>query len=177
MKTIVLYKSKYGSSEQYASWIADSLSCLAKRVKDINKDELKAYDVIIYAGGLYAGAVNGFGAIKKQLHNLQDKKIILCMVGATPPEATEKYLEVFNRNVPEEYRNTIKWFALRGNQLFSKMSFMHRIMMKVPKKMAERIPEGERTEEDIHFIERFGKDSVFVDMKYGKTVTDYVKAL
>ncbi|MEE1351031.1 MAG: flavodoxin domain-containing protein [Clostridia bacterium] len=33
MNPIVIYKSKYGSTKQYAEWIADELNCLAVDAK------------------------------------------------------------------------------------------------------------------------------------------------
>lgn len=33
MKTIVIYKSKYGSTKKYAEWIADALNCTAVDAK------------------------------------------------------------------------------------------------------------------------------------------------
>lgn len=153
MKTIIVYKSKYGSSMQYASWLADALHCEAVSVEKINLKGLLAHDVIIYVGGLYAGSVSGFKQVGKHLDALQNKKLLLCMVGMTNPADVEKYQQTFIHNVPEQYRDIVKPFALHGNQLFSKMNVIHRFMMKMPKAMTEKIPLEQRTEDDIHFLE------------------------
>lgn len=52
MKAIVVYTSKYGTTEKYARWIAEGLHCPAKELQDISAQDLTAYDTIIYGGGL-----------------------------------------------------------------------------------------------------------------------------
>lgn len=64
MKYIVTYSSKYGSTQKYAKWIGEALSCEVKDIKDIRSDMLQNYDVIIHGGSLYAGGVSGM----KQFH-------------------------------------------------------------------------------------------------------------
>lgn len=177
MKTIVIYKSKYGSSKQYALWIADALQCKADDVKDVRFNELISYDAVIYVGGLYASGVNGFKRFAKHLDVLRGKKLLLCMVGSTNPAEQAKYQEFFMNNVPEQYRDIVKPFALRGDQLFSKMSGLHRLMMKVPKSVAEKIPAEQRTEDDKHFLEHFGEDVRFASRENIQDIVEYVKGL
>lgn len=174
MKTIIVYKSKYGSSRQYASWLAQELGCEVKEPDTVTLNRLSEYDTIIYIGGLYAGSVNGFKKISKQLEALKGKQLLLCMVGMTNPTETEKYRHMFENNVSEKYREAIKPFALRGDQLFSKMSGMHRLMMKMPKVMTEKIPEAQRTEEDKRFIESFGKDMCFAKRENLRDIIEYI---
>jgi len=177
LKPIIIYKTKYGSSEQYASWIADALQCKAVKVEDVNLNDLLTYDVIVYVGGLYAGSVSGFKQIGKHLDVLQNKKLLLCMVGSTNPTEQEKYQQVFINNVPEQYRGIVKPFALRGNQLFSKMNVIHRIMMNIPKTMTEKIPVEQRTKDDKHFLEHYGEDVYFADRENIHDIMEYIKGL
>lgn len=177
MKTIIIYKSKYGSSSQYASWLADALHCKAVSVEKVHLNNLLTYDVIVYVGGLYAGSVSGFKQVSKHLDALKNKKLLLCMVGMTNPTEQERYEQSFINNVPEQYRDIVKPFALRGNQLFSKMNFIHRLMMKMPKSMTEKIPMEERTEDDIHFLEHFGEDVYFAKQENTHDIVEYVQGL
>lgn len=79
----------------------------------------------------------------------------------TNPAETKAYNEIAEGNLPGEWKERFEIFYLRGDQLFSKMSRMHKLMMRMPKSMAEKKPEAERTEDDKQFIENFGKDVVF----------------
>ena len=53
MSTIVVYKTKYGSTKTYAEWIAEELGCVAVDAKSIKADDLLMYDTVIYGGGLF----------------------------------------------------------------------------------------------------------------------------
>lgn len=172
MKNIVLYKSKYGSSKKYAVWIAEGLGCKAE---EFCGQSLSDCNTIIYVGGLYAGQINGFAKFAKRLGELRDKRVILCIVGSANPENAELYKKYFCDNVPEQHRDSVEYFALRGDLLYSKMSLLHRVMMKMPKAMAEKVTPEKRTEDDVFFIENYGKDSVFASHEAADEIIKNIK--
>ena len=49
--TVVVFQSKYGTTEKYARWIAEALRCDLLERKNTKAEDLKAYDTIIYGGG------------------------------------------------------------------------------------------------------------------------------
>ena len=55
-KIAVIYKSKYGSTKQYAEWIAQALDAPLFEASSVNPAQLAEYDVVVYGGGLYAGS-------------------------------------------------------------------------------------------------------------------------
>ena len=65
MKTIVVYSSQYGATEQYARWLAEALDADLYAVRAISADVLGGYDCILYGGGLYAGGVKGLPTFLK----------------------------------------------------------------------------------------------------------------
>ena len=80
MSAIVVYKTKYGSTKQYAEWIAEDLGCDVVDTKNVKVDDLLGYDTIIYGGGLYAEVINGVSLITKNTEKLKDKKIEILAV-------------------------------------------------------------------------------------------------
>ena len=64
-KTIVIYKSKYGTAERYARWIAEELQCEARSLEGMKARDLESYDNIIYGGGVHAGGIEGFDTFRK----------------------------------------------------------------------------------------------------------------
>ena len=91
MSILVVFKSKYGSTEQYAKWIGEALGCTVKDAKDVNCNEMLKYDTIIYGGGLYAEVINGISLITKNFEKLSDKKIIVYTTGITPVDCRDYY--------------------------------------------------------------------------------------
>jgi len=123
MKTIVVYKSKSGFSKKYASWIANELSA---------DQELESYDTIIYGGGLYASGINGVKLITKNLHRLEDKRIVVFASGASPPRKDDLE-KVENNNFTKEQQKKIHFFYLRGGFDYNKLTPIDKLLMKLLK--------------------------------------------
>ena len=105
-KVAVVFKSKYGSTEKYAKWIAEEVCADIFKVSEIKADSLKEYDIIVYCGGLYAGGLLGFSFIKNNYRKFFDKKLIVVAVGATlkKDEAVE---EVKDQNLTDEMKDRV----------------------------------------------------------------------
>ena len=175
MNPIVIYTSKYGSTEKYANWIAEALDCPAKKLKDIRPQDLTAYDTILYGGGLYASSISGFKTFLKKLGTAQNKTLILFMVGMANPALKEIYQQTADQNIPSEWKGRFKVFSLRGDLLFSKMSVIHKVMMQVPKSMTLKKPAAERTEDDNQFLEHFGTDVIFTSREQIEPILTYLQ--
>lgn len=108
---LIIYKSKTVYTEKYAKWIDSETDAEIFRLKDVDIDIVRDYDVVVYCGGLYAGGILGFSFIKKNFKKLENKKIIVVAVGATiKKEEAEK--EVKNKNLLPEMENQIEFFYL-----------------------------------------------------------------
>ena len=77
MNGIILYQSKYGATKRYTDWLSEEtgFQCIETRKADINK--IIAYDIIILGGGIYASGIAGLSFLKKNIHLLAGKKIIV----------------------------------------------------------------------------------------------------
>ena len=54
----VVYCSRYGSTKQYAQWLAEDLGADLYDVRRVYKEKLETYDTIVFGGGLYYGVIN-----------------------------------------------------------------------------------------------------------------------
>ncbi len=70
---VVIYKSKYGSTEKYAKWLSELLSCDIFETKNINIEKVMKYDTIVLGGGLYACNIAGISFFKKIIKNYRKK--------------------------------------------------------------------------------------------------------
>ena len=136
MKTIVLYKSKYGSTKTYAEWIAQELACEAVDAGKMKADDLMQYDTIIYGGGLYGEVIAGVNLITRHFDRLKDKKLIVFSTGITPLEYTEYYEKmVVEKNFTPEMMTKIKLFYFLGKMVVSELSLSHKAAIKGLKKL------------------------------------------
>lgn len=136
MNAIVIYKSKYGSTKQYAEWIAESLSCNAVEAKSIKAEDLNVFDTIIYGGGLYAEIINGVSLITKNSELLKDKKIAVFSTGITPLDCKDYYDKmVVEKNFKNGIPENVKIFNFMGKMILEELSFVHRTSLKALKKL------------------------------------------
>lgn len=80
-KIAVVYKSKYGSTKQYAQWISEELGADLCTVEEAKKKSFDAYDTIIFGGSINAGGIKGIEFLKKNMKAFGGKRIIAFAVG------------------------------------------------------------------------------------------------
>lgn len=136
MNTIVVFKSRYGSSKQYAEWIAEDLGCKAVDARGIKAAELEKYDCIIYGGGLYAEMIGGISLITKNFEKLKDKKLVVFSTGITPLKYREYYDKmVLEKNFKPHMREKIKVYNFLGKMILDELTPVHRGAIKTLKKI------------------------------------------
>ena len=176
MKTIVLYKTKYGSTRTYAKWIAEELNCEYKDVTEVKVDDLLKYDNIILGGGLYANSIAGANLITKNYNKLKNKNLIFYTTGITPLDCRDYYDRlVIEKTFPEEMRNNVKVFNFLGKMLIEELSFTHRNALKYLKKLMQG--KENPTEMEKMLIDLCDVDADMTDKKYIFDLVNYVKSL
>ena len=175
MDTIVVYKTKYGSTKNYAEWIGEELNCRVADAKDITIDELEKYDTIVYGGGLYAEVINGVYLITKNMDKLKSKKIAVYTTGITPLDCRDYYDKYvveknFKNGLPEE----IKLFNFTGKMVLDELSVVHRTALKSLKKimLAKKNP----TPMEKLLVDLCDADGDFSDRRQIYDLVDYIKS-
>lgn len=175
MSTIVIYKSKYGSTKTYAEWIAEELSCKAVDAKNIKIDDLMQYDTIIYGGGLYAEIISGVSLITKNIEKLQSKKLIVYSTGITPLECREYYDSIVAaKNFKGNCLNYIKVYNFMGKMILSELSAVHRAAIKTLKKIMS--DKQNPSEMEKLLIDLCDADGDFSDRNAIKELVEYAKS-
>ena len=174
MKTIVVYKTKYGSTKTYAEWIAEELSCEAVDVKHTNIEKLFEYDTIIYGGGLYAEVINGVSIITKNLDKLKDKKIAVYTTGITPLDCRAYYNDyVIKKNFKDGVPDNIKIFNFLGKMKMDELSLVHRTALKSLKKIMSNKKNPSEMEKLL--VELCDADGDFSNKDDIKELISYIK--
>ena len=175
MNSIVIYKTKYGSTKTYAQWIGEELSCKVADVKDISLEELETYDEIIYGGGLYAEVINGVHFITKNIDKLKNKKIAIYTTGITPIDCRAYYDDIvikknFKTGIPEN----VRIFNFLGKMVIDELSVVHRTALKTLKKIMSS--KKEPTEMEKLLVELCDADGDFSNKSEIESLVDYIKS-
>lgn len=179
-KSIVVFQSKYGSTKKYAQWIAEALACDVAERKNIKAEDLKAYDTIIYGGGLYAGGVAGFDLIIKNFEQISDKNLILFTCGLADPSDSVnmgRVEESLKKELTSQMQEKIQVFHLRGAIDYAKLSFPHKSMMAMLHKMVLKMDPDTLRSEDKEMLATYGKNVDFTDPATIKPLLEYVQGV
>lgn len=172
MNAVVIYTSKYGTTQKYAQWIAEELDVPVFEASRIKPVQLMDYDVVIYGGGLYAGGILGAKLVAKN----PCKSLIVFTVGLATPENTD-YSDIMAMNFTQEQLGQIEVFHLQGGMNYSKLGMVHKAMMAVKRKETEKTPPAQRSSDDHLLLETYGDEVDFTDRTKIKPIVDYVREL
>ena len=171
MKNIVLYKSKYGNTLQYATWISEELNWELRDFSKFKKSEIKNYQNIIFGSGVYMGKMN---QIKKVLNWFDNKPIIIFACAGN--DNVQKDIEVIKENnFNEKQLNFHKFFYLPGGVDFSKVKGVFKMMINVFRKMLEK--KKDKTPDEKAILEGFTNPTNLVDKKHIEEIVNYAKSL
>ena len=174
MKTIVIYKSKYGSTETYARWIGEELGCDVVEASKIKAEELLAYDTIIYGGGLYAEVIAGVTLITKNIDKLGGKKLIVYTTGITPVDYRDYYEKyVVEKNFKNGIYEKIRMFNFPGKMILSELTMVHRAAIKTLKKIMS--DKKNPTEMEKMLIDLCDADGDFTDRTLIEDLVKYAQ--
>jgi len=173
VKTVVVYKSKYGTTEKYGKWIAEDLESDIFRAQDINIDTLIKYDNIVYCGGLYAGGILGFSLIKKNYEKIKDKNLVVVAVGATLKN-NDALEEVRKKNLLSEMTDSAEVFLLRGGLNYKEMKATDRFLMFMMVKSLKKKKPEDLDDDSKGILATYGK---FVDFTKRDSIIPIVEKI
>lgn len=157
---MIIYSSKYGTSEQIALWLAEDLKDQAIPLNSADLSEYSGIPVLVlpvYAGGFYQ-AKKAREFLKKQAV----RRIVVVTVGLSDPKRSDTsgtLHQIVEKTFPE-YETAV--FSLRGGMDYHSLSSKDALMMWMLKKMIEKKPdEGENRE----LLDTYGTKFSLMDRK------------
>ncbi len=168
MRGIVLYKSKYGNTLQYATWLSSKLGFALRDFSKFKPNELSDYDVFIFGSGVYMGKMN---KIKKALKLFKNQKLIIfACAGNNNVEAEINIIKKSNFTKDELAKNA--FFYLPGGVDFSKVKGLFKPFLNVFRKMLEKKKNRSFDEEQI--LKGFTEPTNYVDISHIDQIVTYI---
>ena len=173
MNTVIIYGSQYGTTKRYAEKFAEMTDLPIISFEDI--ENLEKYERVVYFGALYAGGVKGLkNTIKKLSPNT---KLVIVTVGLADVCDEKNISNIRNsirKQMPEYFFKKASIFHLRGGIDYQKLSFKHKMMMKLLYNKAKNMPEEKKTAEVRAMIETFNSNVDFVDFACLDQITESI---
>jgi menaquinone-dependent protoporphyrinogen IX oxidase len=129
MKGVIIYKGKYGATEQYARMLAETTGFLLARPEDLSDDELDNYDCVVLGSSVYIGKLQ----LKQWMDNhsglLRKKKLFIFIVCGTKSDDKAQTCQILKDNIPAELKLAVRVFFMRGKMNKNKLSFKDRLLL------------------------------------------------
>lgn len=129
MNPIILYHSRTGFTQQYATWLSEDLRCAALPYRQRGDVDFSRYDTVLFGSWFQAGRIMGKAWLVRQLPRWADKQVILFVTGAAPEG--EGQLAAMERNFTAEQWGRLHPFYLPGGLRYDRMGAADRAMMAV----------------------------------------------
>lgn len=142
MATLIVYGTKYGSTEKFASLIKDSLSDEAVTVINLKQNkniDLSGYDTVIVGGSVYAGQLRKevVKFCEKHEQALLTKKLgLFISCGFTPPKSDEQLQVVYSETL---INHATAIGALGGEIIIDTLKPMDKFLITKMMKMTEDV--------------------------------------
>lgn len=137
MKGIVIYKSKYGATRQYAQWIGNELNLPVFETDELDAELLDKYHFVILGSSVYIGKMLIKKWLKNNLKTLWNKKIFLFVVSGTPVNKINKLNSYITASVPAEARNKFDIYFLPGKMIIRELSLFDLLIIKIGARLAK----------------------------------------
>ena len=128
MNGAIFFSGQYGSTAQYASWIAEATGLPVFDVNDTNAD-LSDYDFLVLGSSVIIHKLTIQKWIKKNLVSIENKPIILFTVSGAP--AGQKLDSWIANSLPADLISKIKHVALLGKLDHKKISWWTKLVLTI----------------------------------------------
>ena len=130
MKGIIIYRGKYGATEQYAQWLSESLHLSFIKASEVTPAILDDYDTVFVGSSVYIGKLAIGKWMTSNLEALTRKKIVVFIVCGTLAGDKEGQRRIIENNLDPAILKVAKVFFLPGRCVVSKLSWMDRFIIK-----------------------------------------------
>ncbi|QJB37103.1 hypothetical protein HF324_04240 [Chitinophaga oryzae] len=137
-KGIIIYKGKYGATQQYATWLAAALNIQAVTAGQETKQQLAAAGYVVLGTSIYIGKLQLRNWINNHKDQLAGKKLFLYLVAGTPVSETQKLEGYLTANISDDIRLRCQCFFLPGKLEFGKLSLPDRWLLSIGAWLAKR---------------------------------------
>lgn len=165
MKGIVIYKGKYGATRQYAEWIAAELGAPVTVPEKLNSEALADHDFVVIGGSVYVGKWQIGNWVRQNADLLQNKKLFVFIVCATPPDQYEKLQVIVRNNIPPALLKKCSIYFLHGRMILKKLSWTDRLFLKLGAKLEKDPVKKKEMLTDFDAVKRENIDALIAEIK------------
>lgn len=132
MKTAVIYYSIYGSTKEYAEWIANETGAKLYSFDEVPEETLEDFDTVIFGSPVMMGTITmKIGSvITRNWDVLREKRLGFFSVSGKGIKS-KSALDAWEHSLPAEYRRDFAYFMFGGRLKIKDLKFFHKLISKM----------------------------------------------
>jgi menaquinone-dependent protoporphyrinogen IX oxidase len=134
--SVVVYKSKYGSTKRYAQWIADELNADIFDVSEFKPSMLNGYATALFGSSVHIGKIKGIDFVEKNWSAFRNKRMAIFTTNGAPSTDKPKFQEPFKACLPAEICENVRYFPLPGAYNYDKLDLKDKLLMNLGPRMS-----------------------------------------
>ncbi|MCQ2492561.1 MAG: flavodoxin domain-containing protein [Lachnospiraceae bacterium] len=174
--TIVIYKSKYGTTQAYAKKIAkklDTEAILVEQLKEFHK--IGEYENVVLCLPVYNSGLAGMNTIKARYYMISEKNITLLMVGMSDPADEGSIYHVINNSLTDNMKRKFEIYYANGKMRYNGLMFADKLSWNNWMKRLAKVPVDELNDKQKEMLEH-AKDRVdFYDESMVESLIAHVR--
>jgi len=135
MKAIILFETKYGSTQVYSEWLSREMGYPAVHYKGFDLDDLHLFERIVIGSSVHMSKLDIAPWLKRHWKLLSEKDVILFSVNGTPPDDTNELQNILDYSLPRHIQEEIAYFPLQGRLVFSELNLWDKLLLYMLKRM------------------------------------------
>ncbi|MGC4038595.1 MAG: flavodoxin domain-containing protein [Chitinophagaceae bacterium] len=172
MKGIILYKGKYGATEQYAEWVSARTNLAFKPSHECTQQDLQSSDFLVMGTSVYMGMLGIKEWLKNNTDLLRGKKLFLFVVCSTLAQDAEKLEEYVSSSVPAQLRPACNIYFLPGRLDYKKLTWSDRFMLRIGALFTKNENDKQRILKSFDSVKIEHIESLVSDIR--RYMTDYL---
>ena len=154
MNGLIVYKGKYGATQQYAEWAGEDLGLDVYTTDSLYSARLEQADFVVIASAVYMGKMLVRDWFRKHEAVLRNKKLFLLVVCATPASEGQKRGEFVNASVPVPLLDRMDIFFVPGRLTIGRLSWRDRLILRMGRMMEKDPAKKKAMGQDLDAVKR-----------------------
>lgn len=130
-KGIIVYKGKYGSTEQYAHWLKEELNIPIIQPGGEIIQDIDSTDYVVLGSSVYAGRLQLLKWIKDNVMLIRDKPVFLFVVCGTPISKIQELEHYIRSTLPRNLKDPYQIYFLPGRLVYKKLSWIDKLALRI----------------------------------------------
>lgn len=151
-KGIIVFRSKHGSTRQFAEWISESMGFPALELP-INSGAILKAETVVIGSSIKIGRLVLGGWIRRHWKWLRSKRVVLFITSGTNRSDVKAILDAVSASLPEDIFQSCAIFPVGGKFNIKHLGFLPSLILKSAAKSGNN-PAAEKMMEPKEDIDR-----------------------